>query len=211
MRCLSSEGRVDRGGLEASDPSAVWKLRRKCGMVFQNPDNQFVSSVVAEDIAFGLRITAPAGGHPAPGEEATAGGDGRGRKTIHIHAVRRAKTVALAGVWLRCRSYHFRQATVMLDGREQEVMETIRRLHAQEHKTIILISHYMEDVLMPTNIMAGKIRRRAAAEMLTDLSLLAAAGPSALAVQVYYDLLAAGGAGPLSMTEEELVEICRLF
>ena len=48
------KGKLTVAGLDARDPDNAWRLRRECGMVFQNPDNQFVSSIVGDDIAFGL-------------------------------------------------------------------------------------------------------------------------------------------------------------
>lgn len=217
------KGELTVAGLEASDPSAVWKLRRKCGMVFQNPDNQFVSSVVAEDIAFGLEnYGTPPEDIPRRVEEALrlVGMAGAEKRSTYMLSGGQKQRIALAGVLaLDADIIIFDEATVMLDpaGR-QEVMETIRRLHAQEHKTIILISHYMEDVLDADRvyIMAGGeiLAAGPPREMLTDLSLLAAAGLAPpFAVQVYYDLLAAGvELARCPLTEEELVEeICRLF
>ena len=48
-------GSLTVAGLDTAEPKNLWTIREKCGMVFQNPDNQFVSSIVEEDLAFGLR------------------------------------------------------------------------------------------------------------------------------------------------------------
>ena len=201
----------------------MFKLRRKCGMVFQNPDNQFVSSVVAEDIAFGLEnYDTPPDEIPRRVKEALqlVGMAGAEKRSTHLLSGGQKQRIALAGVLaVDADIIIFDEATVMLDpvGR-QEVMETICRLHTQAHKTVILISHYMEDVLFADKvyIMAGGeiLASGPPREILTDRSLLAAAGFSPpFAVQVYYDLLEAGvELGSCPLTEEELVEeICRLF
>ncbi|MGE4353575.1 MAG: ATP-binding cassette domain-containing protein, partial [Oscillospiraceae bacterium] len=111
----------------------------------------------------------------------------------------------------------FDEATAMLDpeGR-QEVLATIRRLHDEAHKTIIMISHYIEEAVFSDRVVLihdGRILADGPPlEMLTDLKLLRRTGlKPPLAVRAYYDLKAAGVCLPACpLTNKELIEaLCR--
>ena len=143
-------GTLTIDGMDAADPANRWALRRKVGMVFQNPDNQFVSTIVGEDVAFGLEnYGVPENEIPARVAAALAAVDMAGYENRATHTLSggQKQRVALAGVLaLSPDILVFDEATAMLDpdGR-QEVLRTIRRLHKEQHKTVVMITHFMEE------------------------------------------------------------------
>ncbi len=217
------KGSLTIAGLDARNSANLWDIRRKCGMVFQNPDNQFVSSVVEEDIAFGLEnYDTPTEQIPDRINKAlqVVGMPGFEKKSPHMLSGGQKQRIALAGVFaVNPEIIIFDEATTMLDpeGR-QELMETIRHLHEEHHKTIILITHYMEEAVIADRIYLlrdGRIMAHGTArEILTDRALLAGAGlVPPLPVQLYYDLKEEGiilERCPLTGAElvEELAGIC---
>lgn len=214
-------GTLTVDGMDAADPANRWALRRKVGMVFQNPDNQFVSTIVGEDVAFGLEnYGVPENEIPARVAAALATVDMAGYENRATHTLSggQKQRVALAGVLaLSPDILVFDEATAMLDpdGR-QEVLRTIRRLHTQQHKTVVMITHYIEEAIGADHVYLihnGKmIADGTAREMLTQPELLAAAGLTPpMPVQMYYDLKQAGivlARCPLTL-EELAEELCR--
>jgi len=217
------KGELAVAGMDAKDSSSLWDLRRKCGMVFQNPDNQFVSSIVEEDIAFGLEnYDTPAEQIPGKVEDVLelVGMPGAGKRSTHMLSGGQKQRIALAGVLaVEADIIIFDEATSMLDPfGKREVMETIRRLHEEERKTIIIISHNMDDAAAADRVLLmaeGKIISAGTPrEILTDRALLASAGLTPpLPVRLYYDLREAGvELSRCPLTEEELVdELCQLI
>lgn len=214
-------GTLTVDGMDAADPANRWALRRKVGMVFQNPDNQFVSTIVGEDVAFGLEnYGVPEAEIPARVAAALAAVDmvGYENRATHTLSGGQKQRVALAGVLaLSPDILVFDEATAMLDpdGR-QEVLHTIHRLHTQQHKTVVMITHYIEEAIGADRVYLihnGKmIAGGTAREMLTQPELLAAAGLTPpMPVQMYYDLKQAGivlARCPLTL-EELAEELCR--
>lgn len=216
------QGELTVAGINARLEAEVWRIRRRVGMVFQNPDNQFVSSIVHEDVAFGLE------NYGVPRSEI------HGRVTDALQAVgmeafelRRPHTlsggqkqrVALAGVLaLSPDVLVFDEVTAMLDpeGR-REILNAIRELHSAG-KTIVMISHYIEEAVYADTVCLihdGRILARGTPrEMLSDTELLAATGLTPpVCVRMYHDLKADGiDLGRCPLTNEELTEaICRLL
>ena len=144
-------GELTVAGLDARGSANLWKIRRACGMVFQNPDNQFVSSLVEEDIAFGLRnFGTPEKDIPEKVRRAleSVGMGGYEQRSPQLLSGGQKQRIAIAGVLaLDPDILIFDEATSMLDpeGR-REVLETINRLHRQGH-TILMISHYIEEAV----------------------------------------------------------------
>lgn len=214
-------GTLTIDGMDAADPANRWALRRKVGMVFQNPDNQFVSTIVGEDVAFGLEnYGVPENEIPARVAAVLAAVDMAGYENRATHTLSggQKQRVALAGVLaLSPDILVFDEATAMLDpeGR-QEVLRTIRRLHTQQRKTVVMITHYIEEAIGADRVYLihnGKmIADGTAREMLTQPELLAAAGLTPpMPVQMYYDLKQAGivlARCPLTL-EELAEELCR--
>lgn len=215
-------GDLTVAGLDARNAVNIWKIRKACGMVFQDPNNQFVSSVVEEDIAFGPEnYGTPAGEIPEKVSRALAivGMEGYEKKSPHMLSGGQKQRIAIAGVLaIEPDIIIFDEATAMLDpeGR-QEVLATIRKLHDEEHKTIIMISHYIEEAVFADRVVLlrdGKLLAEGVPqEILTDPALLEKTGlKPPLAVRTYYDLQAAGIDLPTCpLTNEELVEaMCQL-
>ena len=216
-------GELSVAAMDVKDPSMKWDIRRKCGMVFQNPDNQFVSSIVYEDIAFGLEnYDFPKDKIPEKIEETLelVGMPGAGKRSTHMLSGGQKQRVALAGVLaLDADIIVLDEAAIMLDpaGR-QEIMDIIRQLNKEKAKNIILISHYMEDAVFADRVYVmanGKILTSGSPQtILSDRPLLKSAGlMPPMPVQVYYDLLDAGiKLERCPLTEEELAEeLCRLY
>ena len=147
---LPSGGKVYAGGIDTSDLSRQSELRRLVGMVFQNPDNQIVASVVEEDVAFG------------PENLGVSPDEIRRRvdfalKTVGMYEMRnfaphnlsggQKQRVAIAGIIAMMPEYIvFDEPTAMLDpsGR-QEVMQAIKALNREQGITTLLITHYMDE------------------------------------------------------------------
>lgn len=209
-------GELTVAQIDVRNEQDVWLLRRICGMVFQNPDNQFVSSIVAEDIAFGLE------NYEVPRDEISArvqsalelvemgGYEQRAPNTLSGGQKQR---IALAGVLaLEPDIIIFDEATAMLDpsGR-QEVLKIMHKLHAAG-KTLIAITHYVEEAVTADKIILmhqGRVLSCGSPKkILTNLDLMNEAGMMApMPVRLYYDLQRAGVyLNHCPLTDEELVE-----
>ncbi len=177
-------GQLRVAGLDASKPEHVWELRRKAAMVFQNPDNQFVSSVVAEDVAFGLEnYQVPR--EQIPGRVRAAlelvGMGGFASRAPHTLSGGQKQRVALAGVLaLEPDILLLDEVTSMLDpqGRE-EVLAVIQNLH-RAGKTIVMVTHDVEEALLADRVYLlhkGKIRASGTPrQVLTNGALLREVG-----------------------------------
>ena len=139
-------------GRDTKDPNELWNIRQSAGMVFQNPDNQIIGTVVEEDVGFGpenmgiptddiwkrvdeslLKTGMSAYRHHSPNK--LSGGQ--------------KQRVAIAGVMaMRPQCIVLDEPTAMLDpnGRK-EVLEAVHQLNRQENVTVVLITHYMEEVI----------------------------------------------------------------
>jgi energy-coupling factor transport system ATP-binding protein len=146
---IPTEGTVYVKGLDTADPDRIWEIRQTAGMVFQNPDNQLVSSIVEDDVAFG-----PENLGVEPGEIRKRVDESlyavnmyeERKKAPHLLSGGQKQRVAIAGVVaMRPECIIFDEPTAMLDphGR-REVMCIIRKLH-REGITIVLITHFMEE------------------------------------------------------------------
>jgi len=216
------KGKLTVAGIDAGDGSAIWRLRRLCGMVFQNPDNQFVSSIVEEDVAFGLE-NYEVSREMIQGkvEEALrlVGMQGYEKRSPHTLSGGQKQRVALAGVLaLDPDVIIFDEVTAMLDPEGRcEILEEIRRLHSEAKKAIVMITHYVEEAVIADRIFLmknGKVLGYGEPrEILTNVELMESAGITPpIPIRLYYDLNAEGiSLKSCPLTNEELVEeICRL-
>ena len=213
-------GELTVASLDASDRANVWKIRQRAGMVFQNPDNQFVSSVIEEDLSFGPRNFG-VDEQEIPGRIAAAlravGMDGYEKRSPHLLSGGQKQRIAIAGVLaVDPDILIFDEVTAMLDpeGRH-DVIETIGRLH-ESGRTVIMISHYVEEAVGADRVALvhdGKLLAVGTPrEMLTDLELLHDTGLNPpMPVRLYHDLKAQGIELPFCpLTEKELVDaLCR--
>ena len=214
------EGELIVGGIDASGKKNIWDLRRLSGMVFQNPDNQFVAPVVFDDVAFGLEnYLVPREEIPTRVEKAldAVGMKGFENRAPHTLSGGQKQRVALAGVLaVEPDIVIFDEATSMLDPRgRSEVLSIIRQLH-ESGKTIIMITHYIEECVSADRVIlmdSGKgVCSGAPENVLTDRERLKSAGMMPpMPVRVYYDLLERGvQLDRCPLTEEELTELlCR--
>lgn len=162
---LPSGGRVCVFGMDTADENYLLDIRRSVGMVFQNPDNQIVSNVVEEDVAF-----APENLGVAPAEIRKRVDDALRQVGMyeyrnhapHLLSGGQKQRIAIAGVIaMRPECIVLDEPTAMLDpkGRE-EVLETIAELNRQFGMTVILITHHMEEAALCDRVIAmadGKI------------------------------------------------------
>lgn len=214
-------GAIKVAGLDASCKATLWEIRKKCGMVFQNPDNQFVSSIIEEDIAFGLyNFGLDKENIPKRIREALeiVGMSGYEKKSPHLLSGGQKQRIAVAGVLATEPDIIvFDEVTSMLDpqGRE-DVLETIHKLH-QRGKTIVMITHYMEEAVAADRIFlmhkGALLAQGTPSAILTDIDLLKQTGLTPpLSVRAYFDLKKAGIVlGKCPLTKEDLVkELCQL-
>ena len=149
---LPTDGTVWIQGLDTSKEENLWEVRKKTGMVFQNPDNQIIGNVVEEDVGFGPENMG------IPTDEIWKRVD-ESLEAVGMTAYRmkspnklsggQKQRVAIAGVMaMRPQCIVLDEPTAMLDpnGR-REVVKTVHELNRQEGITVVLITHYMEEVI----------------------------------------------------------------
>lgn len=147
---VPSEGKVTVCGIDTTDEDRLYDIRQQVGMVFQNPDNQIVATIVEEDVAFG-----PENMGVAPSEiRGRVDGALRdvGMYDYRTHAPHQLsggqkQRIAIAGIIaMRPRCIVLDEPTAMLDPKGRgEVISTIRRLNREHQITVVLITHYMEE------------------------------------------------------------------
>lgn len=214
----TESGKITVAALDTSLKRNVWEIRRQCGMVFQNPDNQFVSSIIEEDIAFGLE------NYDYPENEINTrikkvleivGMQGFERRSPHMLSGGQKQRIAIAGVLaINPDIMIFDEVTSMLDpdGRK-DVLSTIYRLNKTENKTVIMITHYVEETVNADKIIvlnnAEVLACGTPKDILTDKKLLeSAALTPPLSVRLYYDLLDRGiTLSDCPITNEGLVKL----
>ncbi|GLC80277.1 energy-coupling factor transporter ATPase [Lacrimispora brassicae] len=149
---LPTEGTVWIQGMDTSVEENLWEVRKRTGMVFQNPDNQIIGNIVEEDVGFGPENLG------VPTEEIWKRVD-ESLESVGMSAFRlkspnklsggQKQRVAIAGVMaMRPQCIVLDEPTAMLDpnGRK-EVVKTVRELNRKEGITVLLITHYMEEVI----------------------------------------------------------------
>ncbi len=147
---LPSGGKAYVDGMDTCDENLLLDIRRRVGMVFQNPDNQIVANVVEEDVAFGPENLG------VPSEEIRARVDSAlaavgmteyARHAPHLLSGGQKQRVAIAGVLaMRPECIVLDEPTAMLDpaGR-REVLDTVKRLNREQGITVVLITHHMDE------------------------------------------------------------------
>ncbi len=156
-----TEGDILVDGISVNDESRLWDIRRRVGMVFQNPDNQIVAAVVEEDVAFGPENL----GVPRP--------ELRRRVDAALTAVRmqeyrthaphllsggQKQRIAIAGVLaMQPQAIILDEPTAMLDPRgRREVLATVHDLHRTLGMTVVYITHFMEEALTADRVIVMK-------------------------------------------------------
>lgn len=149
---MPGKGNILIDGMDTKDDDKLWDIRQTAGMVFQNPDNQIVATIVEEDVAFGPENLG------IPSEEIRKRVE-ESLKSVGMYELRdrqphllsggQKQRVAIAGIIaMKPKCIIFDEATAMLDpsGRK-EVMKTIKRLNKEEDITTLHITHFMEEAV----------------------------------------------------------------
>ena len=154
---VATGGKILVAGIDASVDGAQWAVREKCGMVFQNPDNQLVATVVEEDVAFGLEnLSVPTDEIRRRVDDALSmvGMSDFAGRAPHMLSGGQKQRVAIAGVLaMRPDVIVFDEATAMLDPQgRKDVLEVVRRLNKEENVTVIWITHFMQEAAVADRI-----------------------------------------------------------
>ena len=218
---LPSGGTVYVEGMDTRDEALLLEIRRRVGMVFQNPDNQIVANVVEEDVAFAPENLG------VPSEEirrrvddalAAVGMAEFTRHAPHLLSGGQKQRVAIAGVIAMApECIVLDEATAMLDpaGR-REVLSAIRTLNQERGITVVLITHHMDEAMDADRLIVmndGKlVIDGAPAEVFTQVEALRAMGVAAPdTVELLYGLRQGGMDVPLdALTVDECADaICK--
>ena len=220
---LPTGGTVWVEGLDTADPALLLEVRRRVGMVFQNPDNQIVANVVEEDVAFAPENLG------VPSEEIrkrvddaleAVGMEEYARHAPHLLSGGQKQRVAIAGVIaMEPECIVLDESTAMLDpvGR-REVLTTVHKLNRERGITVVLITHHMNEameadraIVMNRGQVAMDGTPRAVFARVEELRALGLAAPDT--VELLYELRSRGIDIPLdAMTVEECADaICHAF
>lgn len=218
-----TQGDIMVDGLNTKNADDIWKIRQKAGMVFQNPDNQIVATVVEEDVAFG-----PENLGIAPEEirrrikealEVVELSD-FASNAPHLLSGGQKQRVAIAGIIaMRPDCIILDEPTAMLDpvGRK-EVIGTVKKLNKEEGKTVVLITHFMDEAVQADRVLVmekGKIVMEGKpAQIFSQVDKLVDIGLDVPQVtELAYQLKAQGVDIRLDiLSVEEMVDyICRLL
>lgn len=162
---LPSGGTVLIDGMNTRDEKHLWDIRRVCGMVFQNPDNQIIGTTVEEDVAFGPENL---GVHPEKIRQRVdnaleaVGMAEYSKHAPHLLSGGQKQRVSIAGILaMKPECIILDEATAMLDPRgRREVLSVIHRLNKEENITVILITHHMEEAIQADKVLvvdSGKV------------------------------------------------------
>ena len=220
---LPCGGAVYVEGMDTRDEKLLLEIRRRTGMVFQNPDNQIVANVVEEDVAFGpenLGVPTAEIRRRVDDALAAVGMEEFARHAPHLLSGGQKQRIAIAGIIaMEPECIVLDEATAMLDpaGR-REVIDTVRRLNRQRGITVVLITHHMAEaenadrvLVMSGGAIAMDGTPREVFSRVEELHAIGLAAPDT--VELLYRLKKAGLDVPLdSLTVEQCADtICRAF
>ena len=214
---LPTEGDVVVCGINTKDEDRLFDIRQQVGMVFQNPDNQIVATIVEEDVAFALENLG------VPPEEIRRRVD-EALKAVDMYEYRehaphqlsggQKQRVAIAGILaMRPDFIILDEPTAMLDPQgRREVLRTVKELNRDFGTTVVLITHYMDEAVQAGRVVViddGRILRDGTPkEVFTQVELLKSVGLDVPQVtELVYELWKAGIDLPLDiLTEDECYE-----
>ena len=149
---IPDSGKITVDGFCSSDKNALFEIRRRVGVVFQNPDNQLVASIVEDDVAFGpenLGVKREEIGERIEYALKAVGMEKYRKSSPTRLSGGQKQRIAIAGVLaLKPGILVLDESTAMLDPQgRKEILEVVRKLNAEDRVTVIAITHYMEEVL----------------------------------------------------------------
>jgi len=162
---IPDEGSVTISNLNTSNVDLIWEIRKTAGMVFQNPDNQIVATIVEDDVAFGpenLGIESAEIRNRIDESLKIVDMSSYLKKPSHLLSGGQKQRIAIAGVLaMKPDCIVFDEPTSMLDPvGKKEVMDIIMKLNKEENITIVLITHFMEEAIKADRVIVmeeGKI------------------------------------------------------
>lgn len=149
---LPTSGDVEVMGMNTRDEENIWNIREKAGIVFQNPDNQIVATIVEEDVAFGpenLGVSQEEIRKRVDESLDIVEMSEYKKHAPHLLSGGQKQRIAIAGILaMNPECVILDEPTAMLDPTGRiEVMNTIKRLNREQGKTIVLITHYMNEAV----------------------------------------------------------------
>ena len=214
---LPTSGDVLVAGINTKEEDRLFDIRQNVGMVFQNPDNQIVATIVEEDVAFALENM---GVEPAEIRRRVD----EALKQVEMYEYRehaphqlsggQKQRVAIAGILaMRPRCIVLDEPTAMLDPKgRREVMKTIRQLNREHGTTVVLITHYMEEAAVSDRVVVidnGEVLRDGTPkQVFSEVELLKSVGLDVPQLtELFYELRKEGVDLPQDiLTEEECYE-----
>jgi energy-coupling factor transport system ATP-binding protein len=212
---IPDKGLVKVNGIETREEEKTFEIRSKVGMVFQNPDNQMVASIIEDDLAFGpenLGVAPDTIKERIDWALKTVKMEEYKQKTPGRLSGGQKQRIAIAAILvMKPEVLILDESTAMLDpkGRD-EVMDTITRLNKEEGMTVVLITHYMEEAIKADKVVVmneGKIVLYGKPEeVFSNIDVIKKAKLELpVATKVSAILKSNGFKIPLALTEEELV------
>ncbi|MBQ2203043.1 MAG: energy-coupling factor transporter ATPase, partial [Oscillospiraceae bacterium] len=209
---LPSGGRVLVSGMDTSDENLLLEIRRTVGMVFQNPDNQIVSNVVEEDVAFAPEnLGVPTAEIRSRVDDAlkTVGMYEYREHAPHLLSGGQKQRIAIAGVLaMQPTCIVLDEPTAMLDPRgREEVIETVSRLNRERGITVVLITHHMSEAVNADRVIVmhqgGILLDGSPREVFTQVQTLREAGLDVpQTTELLYELKNLGWDVPLDALSE---------
>lgn len=217
-----TEGSIEVFGLSVSDPKNLFDIRKSCGIVFQNPDNQMVAAIVEDDIVFGpenLGLSREEIGKRIEFALNSTGTNEFKKSTASKLSGGQKQRVAIAGVLaIMPKILILDESTSMLDPKgRKEVMDVVKRLNREEKMTVLEITHYMEETVDCDRIIVldgGQIVKDGTpSEVFADEETLIASGLAVpLPLKICHKLQKCGIDVGEKLTESELeVALCELL
>lgn len=210
---LPTEGDVVVCGINTKDEDRLFDIRQQVGMVFQNPDNQIVATIVEEDVAFALEnLGVPPAEIRRRVDEALKAVDMYAYREHAPHQLSggQKQRVAIAGILaMRPEFIILDEPTAMLDPQgRREVLRTVKELNRDSGATVVLITHYMDEAVQAGRVVVvddGKILRDGTPEeVFTQVELLKSVGLDVPQVtELVYELRKAGVDLPQNILTED--------
>ena len=219
---VPSEGNILIDNLDTREDDNLWDIRQTAGMVFQNPDNQIVATIVEEDVAFGpenLGIEPKEIRKRVEESLKSVGMYELRDRQPHLLSGGQKQRVAIAGIIaMRPKCIIFDEATAMLDpsGRK-EVMKTIKKLNKEENITTLHITHFMEEAVQADRVIVmekgRKVLEGTPREVFSNIKMLREIGLDVPYMTELANLLSEEGlkiSNDILTVDEMVMELCQL-